>query len=345
MRCLQIGVALVLVAAPWSVGVAADDWLPSSATLTGSETDQPGRYGVASGVWNGVEVPFEEINGERDRTAFRMQHEPGAVTDLINSLTERMTEAGYELLLSCRDRTCGGFDFRNRLSVLPLPMMFVDLGEFRYLSGRRDGPDGERLISFLASASGDVLFVQEDQVFPLETAATPETTTSEPAQKPTEQTPNGASADATVEEDTAVDEETVAEETLENLPEDPSDFAEQFAARGEAVLEGINFPSGSTTLPAQAYPALQALAEFLQQTPDVTIALVGHTDNTGSLDGNVSVSRRRAQAVADRLISDHGVAPARLSVHGIGYLAPRADNRSEAGQELNRRVTAVLLPS
>ncbi|MEM1361424.1 MAG: OmpA family protein [Pseudomonadota bacterium] len=338
-RC-NTALALALAAMPLSLGAGTEDWLPSSATLTGSETDPPGRYGVASGVWDGVEVPFEEIVGERDRTTFRLPNEPGAITDLINSLSQRMQNDGYELLLSCRDRSCGGFDFRNRLAVLPLPMMFVDLGEFRYLSARLGGPDGESLISFLASASGDVLFVQEDHIFPLATATQPAAPEPETAPASSE-----AAKDATVEEDTAVDEATVAEETLENVPEDASDLAEQFAARGETVLEGISFPSGSTALPAQDYPALQALAVFLQTTPDVTIALVGHTDNTGSLDSNVSVSRRRAQAVADRLISEYGVSPGRLSVHGIGYLAPRADNRSEAGQELNRRVTAVLLPS
>jgi OOP family OmpA-OmpF porin len=73
------------------------------------------------------------------------------------------------------------------------------------------------------------------------------------------------------------------------------------------------------------------------------LALVGHTDDTGDLQANTSVSTRRAQAVRTRLINAHGVASDRIEAQGVGYLAPITSNATAEGRDLNRRVEAVLL--
>ena len=70
---------------------------------------------------------------------------------------------------------------------------------------------------------------------------------------------------------------------------------------------------------------------------------MGHTDNVGSLDANIALSRSRAEAVRARLIEAHGVDGARIEARGIGYLAPAAANDTAEGRETNRRVEAVLL--
>jgi OOP family OmpA-OmpF porin len=72
------------------------------------------------------------------------------------------------------------------------------------------------------------------------------------------------------------------------------------------------------------------------------VALVGHTDAEGGLAANIDLSRRRAAAVRDRLVAQHGIAAERLSAEGVGWLAPRATNATEAGREANRRVEAVV---
>ena len=72
--------------------------------------------------------------------------------------------------------------------------------------------------------------------------------------------------------------------------------------------------------------------------------LVGHTDTVGSLDANIALSRRRAEAVRARLVEAHGVDGARIDARGVGYLAPAVANDSDEGREANRRVEAVLLP-
>ncbi|MBC7180553.1 MAG: OmpA family protein, partial [Roseovarius sp.] len=88
---------------------------------------------------------------------------------------------------------------------------------------------------------------------------------------------------------------------------------------------------------------LVALAAFLRAAPATRVALVGHTDSTGGLEPNSALSRARAEAVLTRLIEQHGVAPAQVEAHGIGYLAPIAPNTSPEGRERNRRVEVVLL--
>jgi OOP family OmpA-OmpF porin len=69
--------------------------------------------------------------------------------------------------------------------------------------------------------------------------------------------------------------------------------------------------------------------------------IVGHSDNQGSLEANIALSKRRAEAVRTALIT-RGVAAERLEAHGVGYLAPVSTNLTEAGRTLNRRVELVL---
>jgi OOP family OmpA-OmpF porin len=86
-----------------------------------------------------------------------------------------------------------------------------------------------------------------------------------------------------------------------------------------------------------------ALAEFLTSSPETRVALVGHSDSIGGLEQNSSLSRARAEAVLNLLVEEHGVAPAQVEAHGIGYLSPIASNTSPEGRERNRRVEVVLL--
>ncbi|MCV6595519.1 MAG: OmpA family protein [Mangrovicoccus sp.] len=281
--------------------------LPQGAEQTAQTDDPPGRYGVARGVWADGVLPMEEINGQRQRRAYRFSDRPGLMRDVIATFAQQLRGAGYEILLSCQDYTCGGFDFRHRLAVLPLPGMYVDLGAFRYISAARGTGDDRELLALLASRSNGVVHLQWDQVTGL---AVPDEIilTPAPSAPPTEQ-----------------------------------GVAQSFAERGYMVLEDLRFDVGAATLAEAAYGSLQHLADYLAEHPAARIALVGHTDHTGSLAGNRTVSRQRAQAVADLLMAEHGIAADRMLVEGVGFLAPRADNHSAAGREANRRVTAVLL--
>jgi len=91
------------------------------------------------------------------------------------------------------------------------------------------------------------------------------------------------------------------------------------------------------------FTSLTELADYLKANPEKRVALVGHTDAEGSLAGNISLSKRRAASVMDRLINDLGVNPGQLEAEGIGYLAPIASNQTDDGRTRNRRVEAILV--
>ena len=120
------------------------------------------------------------------------------------------------------------------------------------------------------------------------------------------------------------------------------DVAGPLSTVGHAVLAGVDFGSGAVALPEGEIASLAELADWLARTPDVAVAIVGHTDADGSLEGNIAISRRRAQAVVDRLVADHGVPAGQLTAAGMGYLAPVASNLTPDGRAANRRVEAVI---
>ena len=90
------------------------------------------------------------------------------------------------------------------------------------------------------------------------------------------------------------------------------------------------------------FESLISLAEFLQTEKEVNIILVGHTDNKGSFEVNLALSKRRAQAVAGYLADEFGIDPARIMAQGVAYLSPVASNDSEAGRRQNKRVEVLL---
>ena len=98
-----------------------------------------------------------------------------------------------------------------------------------------------------------------------------------------------------------------------------------------------SFATGSAVLNRNIYPVLERLAQTLQQNPNTTIAIIGHTDSTGSDAINNPLSQNRANAAMHYLVSK-GVAGQRISTSGMGASQPVASNATEAGRAQNRRV-------
>lgn len=88
-------------------------------------------------------------------------------------------------------------------------------------------------------------------------------------------------------------------------------------------------------------PALSAIAKLFQSDPSLKLRVVGHTDNQGTLEPNMALSKRRAEAVTAALASQHGVAASCLPAFGVADLAPVASNSGEEGRAKNRRVELV----
>ena len=109
----------------------------------------------------------------------------------------------------------------------------------------------------------------------------------------------------------------------------------------------INFSHNSDIIEDDSKPVLDVFGESLT-SPALSrhrLIIAGHTSRTGNPDYNLKLSRRRALSVSRYLIERHGIEPERLILHGYGFEKPIADNDTDEGQALNRRVEFILLNS
>jgi OOP family OmpA-OmpF porin len=271
----------------------------------------PGSYALPLAPFDGVVVPSRQVEGALDQRAFQLEA-PGETTLAVMApLRDQVVAAGFTILLDCEARTCGGFDFRFGTEVIPEPEMHVDMGDFRFLSAERD----DEVISILVSRSAFSAFVQVTRVTP---APLPDAPVLAEVDLDEAELPRGLDTGSATAIGAALDE------------------------RGSAVLDDLVFASGAATLSDGDYPSLAAVAAWLQANPDATIALVGHTDASGSLAANIALSERRAEAVAQAIIDRHGADRVRIASEGVGFLAPRATNQTEEGRQKNRRVEVVV---
>jgi outer membrane protein OmpA-like peptidoglycan-associated protein len=104
----------------------------------------------------------------------------------------------------------------------------------------------------------------------------------------------------------------------------------------------IEFVTGSSDITESSKSVLDEIYQDAVTADGTKLLIGGHTDNTGSSDANMDLSRRRAQSVLDYLRSK-GLETARLQSEGYGDTKPVADNTSAAGRSQNRRVEITLL--
>jgi len=101
------------------------------------------------------------------------------------------------------------------------------------------------------------------------------------------------------------------------------------------------FETNSSDIKPGFDSTMDKLADVVVRYAKTTLTIVGHTDNVGVFDYNMSLSQRRAKSVVDQLIKSYGIAPERLKPAGAGMIAPVASNDDEAGRSKNRRVEIV----
>jgi len=117
-------------------------------------------------------------------------------------------------------------------------------------------------------------------------------------------------------------------------------LARDINKNGRVAVYGINFDTGKATLRPESDKVLSQVAALLTSNPSWRMRVEGHTDNVGAKAANVTLSEQRAAAVVEWL-SRHGVDRTRLIALGMGDASPVADNGSEEGRSLNRRVELV----
>jgi len=109
-----------------------------------------------------------------------------------------------------------------------------------------------------------------------------------------------------------------------------------------SLSSGILFDVGKSKLKADAKVALSKLAGILLMIPDTNIEIEGHTDSTGSQEGNAKLSQERAAAVRDFLESQGVVAWRMAATRGLGSSQPVDSNDTSEGRSKNRRVEIVV---
>ena len=327
-------VLAVLLAAHGARALPPDFPLPPPPTTR--EEEPFASVGLPTGPFADGKVPVRPLEGRVIRSVWQLDATGRTTLDLLEPLRAALERAGYGILFQCETKGCGGFDFRFDAGVLPEPRMHVDLGDFRFLSATDPGTapgtgPGAGGLSLMVSRSADTGYVQVTEVLPAE-GARPGAAAVLPPPLP--------DPGLAVREPVAPVSEAVG-----TTPDaDPSTLGQTLLAMGAVTLDGLDFGSGSSDLTEGKYASLEALADWLSANPDRSVTLVGHTDSSGSLDGNIALSRRRAASVRDRMVRLWSIAPARIDAEGVGPLAPRDSNLTDAGRTRNRRVEAILIP-
>lgn len=323
IRAFSAALVFALSLAPiiWASGARAqtvDLALPANAVLTADQVQNPHSYVLPLGPYAQGGGAALALEGRVQLRAWRLEGRGLTTLQLLQPLRAQFLQAGAKVLFECEAAQCGGFDFRFDIKVLPAPAMRVGLGDYRFLALQLNA---ETHASLLVSRFGNAGFIQ------LVTVA------ANPGGTPAVQAHTSAPALAAPGAVPAAGAQVEAAQTL----------GAQLWAQGRAILADLEFTSGAADLGAGPFQSLAMLAQFLQDHPNSRVALVGHTDAVGALEGNIALSRRRAAQVVARLVADYGIDTARLQAEGMGFLAPIASNRTAEGRLANRRVEVILL--
>ena len=106
---------------------------------------------------------------------------------------------------------------------------------------------------------------------------------------------------------------------------------------------GVYFATNKYTINSASQETLNKLIGVFKEYPDTNILVVGHTDNVGADDYNMTLSKDRAYSVTNYL-SSNGISTVRLNTNWYGESQPMHDNTTAAGRAKNRRVNVAIVP-
>jgi len=134
-----------------------------------------------------------------------------------------------------------------------------------------------------------------------------------------------------------VEREIMKQEMVANAEAMGSDIN----STGHVALYGIYFDSGKAEIKPESDGSLDQISALLKNNASLKLYVVGHTDNVGTIDANMKLSKDRADAVINALITRYGIPAVRLKSYGVASLAPVTSNDTEEGRAKNRRVELV----
>jgi outer membrane protein OmpA-like peptidoglycan-associated protein len=225
--------------------------------------------------------------------------------EVFRNYQQALDKAGFEPVFTCDDKKCGGRNFNNAVGGGKLYMLFGDQHDQRYIAARLKRPEGDVYASLYVVLHRSGGGPNKDRALALLDIV---------EIKPMEQRMKVVEA-----------------------PQMQRDLA----TAGRVAIYGILFDFDKDTMRADSKPQLDEIAKLLKSQPSLKVLIVGHTDAKGGLDYNRKLSERRAASIVKALVSDYGIARARLTPVGVGMAAPVGSNRTEEGRALNRRVELV----
>jgi OOP family OmpA-OmpF porin len=110
---------------------------------------------------------------------------------------------------------------------------------------------------------------------------------------------------------------------------------------GHVAVYGIYFDSGKTEIKPESDVAIEKISKLLMSNATLKLYIVGHTDNVGTIEANMKLSKDRADAVVNALITKYGMPATRLKSYGVASLSPVASNDNDEGKAKNRREELV----
>jgi flagellar motor protein MotB len=127
------------------------------------------------------------------------------------------------------------------------------------------------------------------------------------------------------------------------IAESSEDLSSLLLKNGKYATTGIYFDYDSWVVKPESYGVIKEIADVLTATPQLNLKIVGHTDNSGDVDYNQSLSENRAEAVKQVLVEQFGIPENRLEFEGKGETEPVDDNNTLTGKANNRRVEFIKI--
>lgn len=243
----------------------------------------------------------QALEGRITRIHYRAPEGRSAL-EVFRNYEQSLKAGGFTAVYQCENQACGN-DFSYVLN--PPSIMHFSGKDQKYLAARLARPSGDVYVSVYTTAAYGVGGANKNRVF------------------------------------TLLDVVEVKPMQAGQVVVDANAMAREIAASGRVALYGIYFDSGKADVKPESQAALVEIAKLMKQDAALKLLVVGHTDTAGAFDYNIDLSRRRAQAVVQALVTNHGVESPRLKPWGVGYASPVASNRAEDGRAKNRRVELV----
>lgn len=251
---------------------------------------------------NGNIASTQTAEGELLQTTYRLNSVSNSAQAVLDAITDDLTEAGYKSLYDCDGKACGPTFTQASPGYRQAPDQFNMANTTQYYRAFRKP----------GALGGRYVAVQVAQA--------------------------GADASLAIQVDVVQAKPRVVGAITVNAAQ----MAHKLQTQGRVALYGLFFATDSAEIKPASRSTLGEIAKLMKQKPDLKLLVVGHTDNQGTFEYNLKLSKQRAHAVVDALVSKYAIDPQRLKPWGVSYAAPTSSNGNAIGRSHNRRVELVI---